>query len=877
MRRAVHSLVLFGLILALTMSGPLADAGGLSAQKAEASFSFPDQSPPQSVAISGPTSGNVNTPYTFLATVSPPTATLPIAYVWRATDQNPVSTVGGLTSTVTYTWTTPGPRAIVVTATNPVGAAAASHAINISAGIPPTQITWFIPTHGALNVPFWATAVVDPLSLTTPLTYTWKSDGQVVYTMVRQSVYDSAWYGNHGFSANWVSAAFTWSTAPVHVIELTAENAAGSVTGIRDVIMGMPPQLTLSGPGTGQVNVPYTFTVTAAPPTVTTPITYFWHATEQAFTHTSGGLTSTMTYTWTMPGKKAIQVWGGNIYGWDNAGALFQIPVPLPTLTPTLQSVAGGPWNSPTTWDLGRVPLVTDVVWIHANHTVTLSGPATVASLLNEGVLLGPTSGHLILTATGVLSNSGLIRAGDGAGLLAVPAGATPNWHPACNGTSGNPGANVIVSAGQTINSGTIQAGNGLNGGKGGDIFWAPSPFTILWNTSSGIIRAGDGGNGTPGGGGGPGGDVTLSAKPFDNDGLIQAGDGGNGDPCGGEGGAVNILAENTTNTGSILAGDGGDTTDNLATAHGGDGGDAQVWGKWFTWQGYLINLGNIAAGDGGNGNPGATVPQDAGCGGDLILMGMPNVFLSGGTHAAGSPGIPSADGRRCMVPSWVIIDPASISLAGEGTRVTGGNVLIYGGAGWELDLRGMADGAISATGSITLAVGPGGTIDLRHNVGRIFQAGDEVYIYADQILMDTGVPLWALAGTEVITGPGRILYGGSLLAPDLTEAAAGSVATVQVTLLNTGPTTDTFDLSANDTAGWPLSGLPSQVTVSGLDHVALAVQVSVPANTPVGSVDGITVQAISQADPDAVAEVETTVVVRSPFLVQIFLPLVLK
>ncbi len=228
------------------------------------------------------------------------------------------------------------------------------------------------------------------------------------------------------------------------------------------------------------------------------------------------------------------------------------------------------------------------------------------------------------------------------------------------------------------------------------------------------------------------------------------------------------------------------------------------------------------------------------------------------------------------MGPSQVRIDPASISLAGEVTRVSGGDVLIYG-ADWELDLRGLAPGAISATGSITLAVGPGGTIDLRHNGGRIFQSGGEVRIYADQILVDTGVPLWALAGTEVIAGPGRILYGGSLLAPDLTEVVAGSVVSVHVTLLNTGPTTDTFDLSVTDTAGWPLSGIPFQVTVSGLDHADLTVQVNVPTGAPGGSIDEITLQATSQADPGAGAEVKTIVVVRSPLFVQIFLPLVFR
>ncbi|MGB9724245.1 MAG: hypothetical protein ACPL7G_10165 [Chloroflexia bacterium] len=878
-RRAGLFLAPFILILALATSAPFVGAGE-ARSSGPALAAFPESGPLQSVSISGPTSGSVNTAYTFVATAAPPTATLPIAHVWRATEQGPSSYVGGLTSTVTYTWTLPGTKVITVTASNNplLNAVMTTHTVTIHpAGIPPTQITWYAATHGPVNQPFWMTAVVDPFSLTLPVTYTWAADGQVVYTMTRQTLYDWAWYGNHGLYNNSTYAAFTWTTPMVHVVQLTATNAAGRVSSIREVIVGVAPTLVLSGPGTGQVNHPYTFTATASPPTVTTPIWYFWNATEQAFTMTVGGLTSTMTYTWTTPGNKAIAVWGQNTYGSNFAGKMFQIPAPMPVLTPTLHSVASGPWNSPGTWNLGRAPLVTDVVWIQAGHTVQVGGPVVVASLVNEGTLLGPTSGHLVLTVTGVLSNSGLIRAGDGAGLLAHPSKAAPQWHPACNGTSGNPGANVVVSAAQTINSGTIQAGNGLNGGIGGSVTWAPSPVTTLRNTASGVIQAGNGGNGQPGGGGGPGGDVNLTGKPFDNDGLIRAGDGGDGDQCGGDGGSTHIWGENTTNTGNILAGNGGNTTDNLATAHGGDGGDAVVWGKWFTWQGFLINLGNIAAGNGGNGNPGATVPQDAGCGGNLTLMAAPLVFLSGGTHSAGIPGIPSAGGRECTTPSQVWIDPAAISLAGEDTRIRGDDISIYGGAGWELDLRGMAEGAIQAAGHITVAVGPGGTIDLRHNRGPIFQAGGEVRIYADQVLMDPGVPLWALAGTEVITGPGRILYGPSLVAPDLIPVAPGSVVLVPVTLLNTSPTTDTFDLSATDSAGWPLSGLPAQVTVGGLGHADLVVQVDVPAGAPDGSVDEVTVQAASQSDPGAVTEVESLVLVRSPFLVQVFLPLVVR
>ncbi len=844
------------------------------------SLLLPSSFAPASGAQAAPPQCNircVNTAY--VATVDPPTTTVPLAYVWRATEQDPFSTVSGLTTTKTDTWTLPGVKTIAVTASNAMGMVATSHNITITVGVPPTQIHWFAWPYGAVDHPFWMSAAVDPFSLTLPVTYTWAADGQVVYTMVRQTLNDWGWYGSHGFSGNWTYAAFTWTTPIVHIVQLTATNAAGQVTSIREVIVGVAPELTLTGPGTGLVNFPYTFTATASPPTATTPIEYYWVATDQQPYMEAGGLTSSVTYTWTMPGSKVLSVEGWNMYGGSFDHALFRIPVSLPILVPTLQSVASGPWNSPSTWNLGRAPLVTDIVWIQAGHTVQVSGPVMVESLVNEGTLLGPASGHLVLTATAILSNSGLIRAGDGAGFLARLPGVAPQWHPACNGTSGAPGANVVVSAAQTINAGTIQAGNGLNGGIGGSVTWVPTPTTALWNTASGIIQAGDGGNGTPGSGGGPGGDIKLAGMPFDNDGLIRAGNGGDGDQCGGAGGSTYIWGENTTNTGNILAGNGGNTTDNLATAHGGNGGNTEVWGKWFTHQGFLINLGNIAAGDGGSGNPGATVPQDAGCGGNLTLMALPLVFLSGGTHAAGSSGLPSASGVECRTPPTVRIDPAVISLAGPDTRITGGGIVLYGGADWNLDLRGLASGALVATDHITVAVGPGGTIDLRNNSGYVLQAGGEVRLYADEILLDPGVPLWALAGTEVITGPGRILYGAALVTPDIVEAAPGSTVPVPVTLVNTSPVTDTFDLEAASMSGWVLGGLPAQVTVGGLSHTELVVNVTVPAGIPGGTIDEITVQATSRSDPGVSVETEAIVLVVEQEAAgwQVFLPVVYR
>ncbi len=89
---------------------------------------------PTTVTIGGPTAGMVNTTYTFTATVSPVTATLPITYVWQAIEQPPITSTSGLSHTIPFTWNTTGTKAITVTAMNTQGTATGTHVITIDGG-----------------------------------------------------------------------------------------------------------------------------------------------------------------------------------------------------------------------------------------------------------------------------------------------------------------------------------------------------------------------------------------------------------------------------------------------------------------------------------------------------------------------------------------------------------------------------------------------------------------------------------------------------------------------------------------------------------------------------------------------------------------------
>ena len=74
--------------------------------------------PPREIIISGPTTGVVNTVYTFTATVGPGTVTMPITYTWT-----PAPNSGQGTAVVDFTWAITGDKTITVTAENISGTA----------------------------------------------------------------------------------------------------------------------------------------------------------------------------------------------------------------------------------------------------------------------------------------------------------------------------------------------------------------------------------------------------------------------------------------------------------------------------------------------------------------------------------------------------------------------------------------------------------------------------------------------------------------------------------------------------------------------------------------------------------------------------------
>jgi uncharacterized repeat protein (TIGR01451 family) len=85
--------------------------------------------PPTAVTLTGPTAGQVGFTYTFTATVTPVTVTLPITYAWNFGDG---VTALGPASTITHTWATSGVHTVAVAAMNEGGVAVGTYSVTIA-------------------------------------------------------------------------------------------------------------------------------------------------------------------------------------------------------------------------------------------------------------------------------------------------------------------------------------------------------------------------------------------------------------------------------------------------------------------------------------------------------------------------------------------------------------------------------------------------------------------------------------------------------------------------------------------------------------------------------------------------------------------------
>ncbi len=283
-------------------------------------FLLPIWMPPASLAVMGPVVGEEQDSYTFTASVTPITTTVPITYVWMADGQMPFTHTAGVVDTAAFDWDTPGIKNITVIASNDRGTVVDTHSIDIKPGI--HTVTLAGPITGNVGEAEVFSATVVPTDVVQPITYVWQATGQIPITHTDGAA-DSATFG--------------WDTPGVKTITVTASNAGGSVVDTHTIDIDPPiPIVSISGPTSGIAGEANSFTATVIPTGVVQPITFVWQATGQLPITRTGGLSDSMVYAWANPGTQVITVTASNDQG--SSTDIFTLPIRMP---PTQLEITG--------------------------------------------------------------------------------------------------------------------------------------------------------------------------------------------------------------------------------------------------------------------------------------------------------------------------------------------------------------------------------------------------------------------------------------------------------------------------------------------------------------------------------------------------------
>ncbi len=535
----------------------------------------------------------------------------------------------------------------------------------------------------------------------------------------------------------------------------------------------------------------------------------------------------------------------------------FQAPVECAAAacdTPTVRSRNTGNWHTSNTWERssngswssGTGPGSDDTVLLQTNHIVSAQAVINVGILCiaEDGVLELKDNPTPVLVNAKNIYNDGTIQGQNGnPGQCEGSSSGSSLFIPPMDGSSVDLWVNQMV-----INNGTIEAGCGGHAITHGlDITdrTTPCPYAQTLTAEGGV-----------------GGFVQVNADIIMNNGTIgpegpnsyqnemvyaYGGSGGVGSnsyevrydcsglPDSGYQGNLGIKVESQSYGGY-----------NRGSATGGNGGNTTVNGT-----NELVNTGRISAGYGGDAR----------------------TFTCSQTPIPGEGGTAQAFSKGLRIPGTIdggggkVVAEPEILLSGPNMRIENSKeVLIFGGDDWQLILRNLSPNAITAEETITLAVGENGVIDLRGNSSAIMKAGNKVEIFSDTILLDPGVTLEDVIDAPAVeTHESKILYEVALSSPNSIVGQPGTTVPINLKVLNSGPTADTYTLTVTDTAGWSMGTLPNTIIVDGLQTVQVELEVTLP-EIP-GTSDEITVTAVSQADPETIATAEIEISVQPAYL----------
>ncbi len=110
---------------------------------------------------------------------------------------------------------------------------------------------------------------------------------------------------------------------------------------IEAILRGAPDNVSVNGPAAGAVNSEYTFTATAAPITLTRPITFTWDVTDQPTIIRQSGLDDAMSFSWSTPGSKSVTVTASNRWGAASKTFTLNIQAAAANKPPTSVTIMG--------------------------------------------------------------------------------------------------------------------------------------------------------------------------------------------------------------------------------------------------------------------------------------------------------------------------------------------------------------------------------------------------------------------------------------------------------------------------------------------------------------------------------------------------------
>ncbi len=474
-----------------------------------------------------------------------------------------------------------------------------------------------------------------------------------------------------------------------------------------------------------------------------------------------------------------------------------------------------GIWDYPSAWTTGQVPGADNWVRIKAGHTVIL--PSSNAQIRIKGLCIeqngvlqsafnrlnSPPSRSDIYVSS--LRNQGTITGANG--INAAP----------INGSykRATASSDIVVWGYKVVNEGLIKSNS-----AGDDKPYLYLPHASRWNTQ-----------------GGAGGVVELYPAIMINNGRIEGGKGGNA--------YNNAYTYAHGRNGGY--GHGHYTRYVLGSSYGGNGGFVRVMA---TKIGLSTNTGQLVGGCGGNAfGVNYNYGLGAGKGGD--------VYANVGTNSGGIKGCTGS------VAWW---DPTTLTATNTTVIEGTDHVIIFGGEDWVMDLRELREGSVSAAKTITISLGKGGVIDLPTAGGKVFQAAEKVEIFADHFRLN-GTTLNAQQAQAVLesltdapslaVSPHKILYRVEMSHPNHIVGEPGETVTVKLTVLNGGPTADTYDINVvSQSADWEMDTEPFTVTVNSMRRTEVEYLVKLPETRGAEMLLTITATSQGNANVQSVADI---------------------